>query len=124
MVPNACAHLVSARLVWSGIGAFRYVENLAQIRFDSMMVDIKAAQTKWETRALAVQAAMDAAVLSSSSSSSGSSSSSQRDRGAVRKAGGEVVDLSAYVKHANGASGQRKAKGLCCCRSIVGCSCV
>jgi hypothetical protein len=114
MVPNACAHLVSARLVWSGIGAFRYVENLAQIRFDSMMVDIKAAQTKWETRALAVQAAMDAAVLSSSSSSgsSGSSSSSQRDRGAVRKAGGEVVDLSAYVKHANGASGQRKARGF------------
>ena len=111
MVPNACAHLVSARLVWSGIGAFRYVENLAQIRFDSMMVDIKAAQTKWETRALAVQAAMDAAVLSSSSSS-GSSSSSQRDRGAVRKAGGEVVDLSAYVKHANGASSQRKARGF------------
>jgi dipeptidase len=65
----------------SALWAFRFVENLAQIRFSSMMVDIRAAQSKWETRALAVQAASDAAALA------------QAD---------VTPDLSSYVKHANG----------------------
>jgi dipeptidase len=72
----------------SALWAFRYAENLAQIRFGPMMVDIKAAQAKWEKRALAVQAASDAAVVRQLS-----------DRSTAVSAA--PVDLTAYLKHAN-----------------------
>jgi dipeptidase len=65
----------------SALWAFRFVENLAQIRFSSMMLDIRAAQTKWEARALLVQATVDAEVLAQLHA---------------------PPDLTAYVKHANG----------------------
>ena len=65
----------------SALWAFRFVENLAQIRFSSMMVDIRAAQSKWEARALLVQATSDAAALAQLHA---------------------PPDLSPYVKHANG----------------------
>ena len=56
-----------------------------------MMLDIRAAQQRWETRALAVQAASDAAVLQQRPRRQ------QSDDGR----GGAPIDLAAYMKHAN-----------------------
>ena len=41
----------------SALWAFRYAENLAQMRFGPMMRDIKKVAATWERRALSLQAA-------------------------------------------------------------------
>ena len=63
----------------SALWAFRYTENLAQIRFGPMRVDTKATRAKWEALALSPHAPHDRLALAAPG----------------------PVDLAAYTKHAD-----------------------